>query len=162
LTNAVQTLAGVLLPSATVFLLLLSNDKAILGPWVNSRTMNLFTGAVVAALVMLSVILTASVLFPDLDETWIIGVLVGGAVLAGATTIGVRLYELTERKGGRDDAVRPIARDRNTWRMPPLARLPAARLSRLSRIWMIVLRGYLIVAAGLVLFRIFQLATVGA
>ena len=36
LTIAVQTLAGVLLPSATVFLLLLCNDKAVLGPWVNS------------------------------------------------------------------------------------------------------------------------------
>ena len=35
LTNAVQTLAGVLLPSATVFLLLLCNDEAVLGPWVN-------------------------------------------------------------------------------------------------------------------------------
>ena len=35
LTDAVQTLAGVLLPSATVFLLLLCNDKAVLGPWVN-------------------------------------------------------------------------------------------------------------------------------
>ena len=35
LTEAVQTLAGVLLPSATVFLLLLCNDKAVLGPWVN-------------------------------------------------------------------------------------------------------------------------------
>ena len=37
LTNAVQTLAGVLLPSATVFLLLLCNDKAVLGPWANTR-----------------------------------------------------------------------------------------------------------------------------
>ena len=36
LTEAVQTLAGVLLPSATVFLLLLCNDKAVLGPWVNT------------------------------------------------------------------------------------------------------------------------------
>ena len=50
LTNAVQTLAGVLLPSATVFLLLLCNDKAVLGPWVNTRGMNLFTGAVIVAL----------------------------------------------------------------------------------------------------------------
>jgi Mn2+/Fe2+ NRAMP family transporter len=32
LTNAVQTLAGVLLPSASVFLLLLCNDRAVLGP----------------------------------------------------------------------------------------------------------------------------------
>lgn len=161
LTNAVQTLAGVLLPSATVFLLLLSNDRAVLGPWVNTRTMNLFTGAVVAALVMLSVILTASVLFPDLDGTWIIGILVGGTILASATTIVVKLNEMAGRKGERT-TVRPTAHDRDTWRMPPLARLPAARLSRVSRIWMIVLRGYLIVAAGLVLFRIVQLATVGA
>ncbi len=46
--------------------------------------------------------------------------------------------------------------------MPPLDRLPPARLSKLSRIWMIVLRGYLVVAAGLVLLRILQLATAGA
>jgi hypothetical protein len=48
------------------------------------------------------------------------------------------------------------------WRMPPLDQLPPARLSLASRIWMIVLRGYLIVAGSLVLFRIFQLATLGA
>jgi Mn2+/Fe2+ NRAMP family transporter len=160
LTNAVQTLAGVLLPSATVFLLLLSNDSEVLGPWVNSRTMNLFTGAVVAVLVMLSIILTASVLFPDLDEKWIIGVLAGGAVLAIVTTLLVNLYGLTERSRGT--APQQIAHDLNVWRMPPLDQLPAARLSVISRIWMIVLRGYLIIAAGLVLFRIFQLATVGA
>ena len=35
LTEGVQTLAGVLLPSAVVFLLLLCNDKDVLGPWVN-------------------------------------------------------------------------------------------------------------------------------
>jgi Mn2+/Fe2+ NRAMP family transporter len=160
LTNAVQTLAGVLLPSATVFLLLLSNDKAVLGPWVNSRTMNLFTGAVVAALVMLSVILTASVLFPDLDAKWIIGVLGGGAVLAIVTALVVNLHGSGERS--RSIGRQPIAHDIDTWRMPPLDRLPPARLSTISRIWMIVLRGYLVVAAGLVLFRIFELATVGA
>ena len=161
LTNAVQTLAGVLLPSATVFLLLLSNDKDVLGPWVNSRTMNLFTGAVVAALVMLSVILTASVLFPDLDEKWIIGVLAGGALLAIVTTILVKLSEVTAGQR-RYNVLRPVAHKLDTWRMPPLDQLPPARLGRLSRIWMIVLRGYLIVAAGLVLFRILQLAMVGA
>jgi Mn2+/Fe2+ NRAMP family transporter len=161
LTNAVQTLAGVLLPSATVFLLLLSNDKAVLGPWVNSRTMNLFTGAVVAVLVMLSVILTASVLFPDLDTQWIIGILAGGAVLAVVTTLLVNLDGLTGRDS-RAAAPRPMAHDLNAWRMPPLDQLPPARLSTLSRVWMIVLRSYLAIAAGLVLFRIFQLATVGA
>ncbi len=161
LTNAVQTLAGVLLPSATVFLLLLCNDKAVLGPWANSRLLNLFTGAVVAALVMLSIILTASVLFPEMDEHWIVGILVGGSVLAIVVTGLVKLYELTERKAGFV-IVKPIPRDPETWRMPPLDQLPPARLSKLSRIWMIVLRGYLVVAAGLVLLRILQLATAGA
>jgi hypothetical protein len=63
------------------------------------------------------------------------------------------------------DSVPPteqVERDRNTWRMPPLGELPPARLTTLSRIWLIVLRGYLIVAAGLVLLRIIQLATTGA
>ena len=40
LTNAVQTLARVLLPSASVFLLLLCNDKEFLGPWVNGSVTN--------------------------------------------------------------------------------------------------------------------------
>jgi Mn2+/Fe2+ NRAMP family transporter len=43
LTEGVQTLAGVLLPSASVFLLLLCNDKEVLGPWVNGRKTNLFS-----------------------------------------------------------------------------------------------------------------------
>ncbi len=68
LTNAVQTLAGVLLPSATVFLLLLCNDEAVLGPWVNGRWLNLFTGGVIVVLVLLSIILTASVLFPEIGS----------------------------------------------------------------------------------------------
>lgn len=163
LTNAVQTLAGVLLPSATVFLLLLCNDRQILGPWVNSTRLNLFTGAVVAALVMLSVILTASVLFPDLGEAWIIGILIGGSVLALAVTAAAKLYEMSSRRNaGFRFKTRPPKLDRDSWRMPPLDRLAPARLSPLSRIWMIVLRLYLAIAAGLVLLRIVQLATAGA
>jgi Mn2+/Fe2+ NRAMP family transporter len=38
LTNAVQTLAGVLLPSASVFLQLLYNDRAVLGLGRNRAT----------------------------------------------------------------------------------------------------------------------------
>ncbi|MBN8960796.1 MAG: divalent metal cation transporter [Rhizobiales bacterium] len=161
LTNAVQTLAGVLLPSATVFLLLLCNDKAVLGPWANSRGLNVFTGAVIAALVMLSIILTASVLFPGMDAQWIVGILIGGSILAVVVTVLTKLYELTEKKPRRR-IVASRQLDPDTWRMPPLDQLPPARLSVLSRIWMVVLRGYLVIAGGLVLFRIFQLATAGA
>jgi NRAMP (natural resistance-associated macrophage protein)-like metal ion transporter len=165
LTNAVQTLAGVLLPSATVFLLLLCNDNAVLGPWANSRALNLFTGAVVAVLVMLSIILTASVLFPDINAEWIIAILIGGSVLGLLLTAGVKLLE---RSGAAIDAqagptqARPTIDVRDHWRMPPLDTLPPVRLSLTSRIWMIVLRLYLVVAGGLVLVRIVQLATSGA
>src|SRR6202162_2176033 len=81
LTNLVQTLAGVLLPSATVFLLLLCNDKAVLGPWVNSKLSNYIAGAIVAGLVMLSIILTASVLFPNITDTQILGILGTGVIV---------------------------------------------------------------------------------
>ena len=151
LTNAVQTLAGVLLPSATVFLLLLCNDKAVLGPWRNGPWLNLFTGAVIAVLVMLSVILTASVVYPDIGAGAILGVLGGGSALALG---GWAVFSLT-RKGGLPVIDRAGRLD---WRMPPLDRLPPPRLSGAEKIWMGVLRGYLVIAAGLVLVRIVQLA----
>jgi hypothetical protein len=46
--------------------------------------------------------------------------------------------------------------------MPPLAVLPPRQLTALNWVWLFVLRAYLIVAAGLVLVRIVQLATGGA
>jgi NRAMP (natural resistance-associated macrophage protein)-like metal ion transporter len=165
LTTAVQTLAGVLLPGATVFLLLLCNDKAVLGPWVNPRGLNLFTGAVVAVLVMLSVILTGSVLYPDISDTAILSILIGGSALGLVVALGVALAQRLWAKpepANNGPIFQTVNMPRNNWRMPPLEQLSPARLSLASRIWMIVLRGYLIVAGGLVLVRIFQLATAGA
>ena len=165
LTSAVQTLAGVLLPGATVFLLLLCNDKPVLGPWVNSRRLNLFTGGVVAVLVMLSVILTGSVLYPVISDTVILGILIGGSATGLVVAVAVAFAQRHSRKpetGNIGSLSRRMSVADDKWRMPPLDQLPPAHLSLASRIWMIVLRGYLIVAGSLVLFRIFQLATVGA
>lgn len=154
LTNAVQTLAGVLLPSATVFLLLLCNDKAVLGPWANTRWMNIFTGVVIAALVMLSVILTASVLFPaETNEFVIVSVLIGGTALVLLASVFGGIW-----KSGPSVVSTPTRAERDSWRMPPLSLLPPANLSRSSRMWMAVLRTYLVIAGGLVLLRIVQLA----
>jgi NRAMP (natural resistance-associated macrophage protein)-like metal ion transporter len=160
LTNAVQTLAGVLLPSATVFLLLLCNDKAVLGPWTNSRRVNVFTSIVIAILVMLSVILTASVLFPAISTMHILAILIGGSLLALLLSLGARVIDA--RRGTKPDAATAFtAADRAIWRMPPLDQLPLARLTVLDRTWLIVLRGYLVIAAGLVLVRIVLLLTPG-
>jgi Mn2+/Fe2+ NRAMP family transporter len=157
LTNAVQTLAGVLLPSATVFLLLLCNDKAVLGPWTNSRGVNLFTGAVIAVLVVLSVILTAAVLFPGIGEGALIGILASGCL--GAIAIWLFAGGLRQQQVTGAASVEPALRA--GWRMPPLAELPPRRLTAGERSWLIVLRGYLVVAAGLVLVRIVALAIGG-
>lgn len=155
LTNAVQTLAGVLLPSATVFLLLLCNDKAVLGPWVNGRRLNLFTGGVIAVLVMLSIILTASVLYPGMGETAILDILGAGSLFF---CLGAVVF-LVARRG--NDPQEIDRTERTTWRMPPLAEIAPARMTPLTRIWMVVLRGYLLIAGGLVLVRIVQLAVAG-
>ena len=158
LTNLVQTLAGVLLPSATVFLLLLCNDKAVLGPWVNSKFTNYVAGAIVAVLVMLSIILTASVLFPGITDTHILSILGAGVVAAVVSALGVKVYE-------KSHGIRPVTEVvhdksmRSTWRMPPVNELAPAQISLLSRLWMIVLRAYLVVAAGMLIFKMFQLAT---
>ena len=157
LTNLVQTLAGVLLPSAAVFLLLLCNDRAVLGPWVNSRRLNVFTAGVIAVLVMLSVILTASVLFPNIGEREILGVLIGGSALAVGMAVGVKTYERS-RGIVRQPEQTVDARPREQWTMPPLDQLPAAKLTLLSKAWMLVLRGYLVVAAGMLIFKLVQLA----
>jgi NRAMP (natural resistance-associated macrophage protein)-like metal ion transporter len=156
LTVAVQTLAGVLLPSATVFLLLLCNDPAVLGPWVNGRWTNLFTGAVVATLVVLSVILTAAVLYPDISDAAILWTLGIGAVLAFVVA-GIAL--LLRRNGQSRHTVELAGTrtDRETWRMPPLGQLPPARLTTATRTWLGVLRLYLIAASIMVIVRVVQI-----
>jgi Mn2+/Fe2+ NRAMP family transporter len=158
LTNAVQTLAGVLLPSATVFLLLLCNDKAVLGPWVNGRWLNLFTGAVIWALVMLSLILTAATVFPGMTGETIIAVLGGGSLLglAGfgffASTRGLQTSQIAPVLAAHSRALKAA------WRMPPLHMLPKASLSRGQRLWMGVLRFYLVAAVILVAVKVMQVA----
>jgi NRAMP (natural resistance-associated macrophage protein)-like metal ion transporter len=154
LTNAVQTLAGVLLPSATVFLLLLCNDEAVLGPWVNSRRINLFTMLVIGVLVTLSLILTAAVLFPSMTGEQIATIL---AVGGGLAVVGTIVALVVDRRSTPAKVMEPEFLLR--WHMPPLETLPPLQLSWMNRFWMIVLRGYLLVAVILVVVRVAQVAT---
>jgi Mn2+/Fe2+ NRAMP family transporter len=155
LTVGVQVLAGVLLPSATVFLLLLCNDREVLGPWVNGPAMNAFTSLIIAVLVVLSLVLTAGVLFPDMGSAAIVRILVAGGAASAVAAAGL----LVQRRLRPRAPVAAIDKDeRATWRMPPLALLAAPRLSAGSRMGLAVLRGYLLIATILVLVRIYQLA----
>ena len=107
---------------------------------------------------MLSIILTASVVYPEISGETIIAILVGGCLAALAIYLAFRglrrPLEVPTKPAGRSL--------RDTWRMPPLAELSPRKLTTLNRVWLFVLRAYLIVAAGLVLARIVQLAIAGA
>ena len=95
ITEGVQVLAGVLLPSATLFLLLLCNDKDVLGPWVNRRITNVFTSGVIAVLITLSVVLTASVVFPGITAGQIVAIC---ATCAAVSVLGGLLMLVRRRR----------------------------------------------------------------
>src|SRR3989475_1137173 len=75
ITTAVQALAGALLPNPTVFLVLLCNDRAVLGPWVNKPWLNVVATIIVSALLLLSLVLVISTLFPSTNVTVLVIVL---------------------------------------------------------------------------------------
>jgi Mn2+/Fe2+ NRAMP family transporter len=155
LTEGVQVLAGVLLPSASVFLLLLCNDKDVLGPWVNGRKTNMFTAAVVAVLVSLSVILTASVLFPNISSRAILDIM--GA--CGVACVLAASYALARRQRSGAAATATVDRTgQENWRMPPLNLLERPVMSTGRKIGMSALRLYLGVAMILVIVKIVELA----
>jgi hypothetical protein len=170
-------LAGVLLPSATVFLLLLCNDSEVLGPWVNGRATNIFACGVVAVLIMLSVILTLSVIFGRVSSGLIIAIMAGFAaalvLVAGCLLArGWRTRRSQVREGrGREGRVREgrVRRDRSrdagadravreNWRMPPLAVLAPVQMSLPRRIGMSAMWIYLGLAIALVVVRVVELA----
>jgi Mn2+/Fe2+ NRAMP family transporter len=155
LTEGVQTLAGVLLPSASVFLLLLCNDRQVLGPWVNGRRVNLFTAAVVGVLVTLSIILTASVLFPSISAGHIYLIMAA----CGAAGILAAGYAFARSHLGPRAAAVPVDRTgRQDWRMPPLDQLERPVMSTGNKIGVAALRLYLLVAMVLVIVKIVQMA----
>jgi Mn2+/Fe2+ NRAMP family transporter len=151
--EGVQALAGVLLPAAAVFLLMLCNDRAVLGPWVNRRGTNMFTSAVIAALVAMSIVLTASVLDPGITERQILSIFLGCAVLsvAGGGWVVIRSLRV-------HSSVEVDRRDRETWRMPPLNVLTKPVMSTGRKVALTILRSYLAIAMILVIVRLVQMA----
>src|SRR6201996_2653557 len=161
ITEGVQVLAGVLLPAATVFLLMLCNDKAVLGPWVNSAKTNAFTGAVITVLISLSVVLTASVVFPSITASAIFAIMVSGAAVAAvggafALVRGRRSARLTSAGAAFDQP--DAAVDKLSWRMPPLSELPAPAIRGARRIGLLGLRGYLAIAMIMVVVKVVETA----
>jgi Mn2+/Fe2+ NRAMP family transporter len=140
-TTAVQALAGVMLPSACLFLLFLCNDREVLGPWVNRPWFNLLAALILGFLLVLSVILVVSTILPGIDVARLLVVLVAVMIvgLAVAIVINVRARRAMPPDPRLDE-------DRETWRMPSLALLNQPGKSRGRLLALCAVRGYAIVA----------------
>ena len=157
ITLAVQALAGVLLPAATVFLLLLCNDREVLGPWVNPPWLNALAAVIVGTLVLLSMILTVTTIFPSLDAGAL--ALDGGSVLAlGLAFYG--LYSLRSRRGAAAVTLieaNPRGIPKQDWTMAPLTLLSKTEWPIGRKSAMIALRCYLIFSTLLLIVKAVQL-----
>ena len=156
ITTGVQALAGVLLPSATVFLLLLCNDKDVLGPWVNRTWLNLVAAFIVSILLMMSLILMATTMFSNINVTKL-SLVLAAALVAGYIVAG-SLFAWSKLK--HPAQARPVSTEaRETWRMPALSLLDRPKWSRGRLTGMYLLRGYLVVAVVMLLIKAVELGT---
>jgi NRAMP (natural resistance-associated macrophage protein)-like metal ion transporter len=153
ITQSVQALAGVLLPSATVFLILLCNDEAVLGPWVNRPWVNAVATLVVSVLLVLSLILMTTTVFPGINVGAFLVVL--SAILVVSLAVAGASYARALRRRPPAPAMPRPRRD--TWRMPPLALLERPEWSTGRKRSMLVLRVYLVASVVLLLVKAIQL-----
>ncbi len=151
LTTAVQALAGILLPSATVFLLLLCNDREVLGPLVNPHWLNVLATAVVGSLLALSVLLSARTLAPGMP---VVPVAAGLGIAAGVVVAWGSIAAIRNRSARLPEN----AADRRTWTMPPIESLRPPNRSAWRTIGLVVLRCYLFVAIAMLAARAVQIA----
>jgi Mn2+/Fe2+ NRAMP family transporter len=156
ITEAVQALAGVLLPAASVFLLMLCNDREVLGPWVNRPWLNAIAAVIVGVLVLLSMILTLTTIFPSVDVTAL--ALVGGAILAVVLAV-YGLSSLRARRGAKAVTVVESGPEipKEQWTMPPLTLLTRPPWSPGRKAAMLALRGYLVFSMILLVVKAVQL-----
>jgi NRAMP (natural resistance-associated macrophage protein)-like metal ion transporter len=165
ITTSVQALAGVLLPSATVFLLLLCNDRAVLGPWVNAPWLNAVAAVIVGVLVELSLVLVASTAFPALNVTHLFVYLSIAFAAVGAAAGAYILLRRGQRAAERAAAAAVTGEEeetvskerRHTWTMPPLTLLERPVWSPARRAAMLGMRAYLVVAVALLIVKTVQL-----
>ncbi len=157
ITTSVQALAGVLLPSASVFLLLLCNDPEVLGPWVNPRWLNILATIIIGVLLTLSGTLVVSTVFPGLNVAGVAGALAVALVVAGG---GAGLWLERLQRSGRRPRPLPVQmseQERRSWRMPPLALLQPVDWSPGIKLGVLLLRGYLVVSVALLAVKAVQL-----
>src|SRR5438105_1656915 len=154
ITTAVQALAGIMLPSAIVFAVLLCNDRAVLGPWVNRSWLNAIAGVIVSAMLVLSLILVISTVIPSIDVTSLLVVL--SVVAAMVLLAGGTWSWLTSR--GRAAVPEVSREERESWRIPARAFLDRPGWSMGRKLAIYALSGYLVLSIIMLVVKAVELA----
>jgi NRAMP (natural resistance-associated macrophage protein)-like metal ion transporter len=171
--DGVEALNGILLPSALVFLVLLANDKAVLGPWTNSLAQNWVGGVLVWTVLTFSLAPLVTTFFPNvtLMQCLYAFIICTAAGLAAAAVIWrLRPSRHQPVSLARDSNQRPpgmsryewreTLRSRRTeWRTPRLDTLerPAVSISR--KIGLLALRGYIVFAIVIMVIKLVEVTT---
>ena len=171
--DGVEALNGILLPSALIFLILLANDKPVLGPWTNNRAQNWIGGLVVWAVTTFSLAPLVTTFYPNVTLrqclfTLVICTIIGliaAAVLWRFRPSRHQPLSLAPDSNRRPPGItrsewREVLRDRRTaWRTPRLDTLQRPTLSVVRKIGLLTLRGYIIFAIIVMAIKLVQVTT---
>jgi Mn2+/Fe2+ NRAMP family transporter len=171
--DGVEALNGILLPSALVFLILLANDKPVLGPWTNSTAQNWVGGVIVWAVTTFSLAPVVTTFYPGVTlrqciyafaVCTIVG-LAAGAILWRLRPSRHQPVSLAPDSNRRPAGLsrsqwRNILRDRRTaWRTPRLDTLPRPAPGLARRAGLLTLRGYIVFAIVIMAIKLVQVTT---
>src|ERR1035438_7353068 len=124
-TTLVQAFAGILLPSTLVLLLILCNDRHLLGPLTNGQWLNATAIAAIAVVLALSTLLTITTVLPHLGIQAALLVTIG-LLLTGGLTLATS-YLRNKRPHPPEGALTPW--QRRTWSAPKLELVQPASAS---------------------------------
>jgi Mn2+/Fe2+ NRAMP family transporter len=171
--NGVEALNGILLPSALVFLILLANDKAVLGPWSNTTAQNWVSGVIAWVVLTFSLAPLVTTFWPVITLKQAFS---GGAVclvlgvIAAFLLLRYRASRNEQFADGPGNNRRPPDMDRatwketlrarrTTWRTPRIETLERPTLSMSRRVGLLALRGYIIFAIVIMVIKLIQVTT---
>jgi hypothetical protein len=155
ITEAVQALCGIVLPMTTLFLLMLCNDREVLGPWTNPPWLKALAAVIVGVLMLLSVILTLTTLLPSVDVGALAAV---GAVVLGVALLGMGAASVRSRSWFASPAEGTPGVPKERWTMPPAALLTRPRLSTRRHAALVALGAYMVVALVMLVVKAVGLA----
>ena len=171
--NGVEALNGILLPSALVFLILLANDKPVLGPWSNSTTQNWIVGVIAWVVTTFSLAPLVTTFWPVITLKQCLYGFIACTVL-GIAALGLLLKFRSGRGAAAescpDSNRRPPGMSRAqwraelrvrrvAWRTPGIDTLQRPALNMARRIGLLTLRAYIIFAVVIMVIKLIQVTT---